>query len=169
MARDYSIEEARISDLKHVREIYRYYVEKTTATLEENLPSENEWMELYESILSKNLPFLVAKKGDGVLGFCYAAPYRKRSAYRYTVEQSVYIHKDFLRRGIASELTEELINMCKDTGYKQIVAIIIASENDSSVKFHKSIGFNYCGKLVRVGFKFNKWLDTILMQKSLEN
>lgn len=169
MARDYIIEEARISDLKHVREIYKYYVEKTTATLEENLPNESELLDLYESVLSKNLPFLVAKKGDIVVGFCYAAPYRKRSAYRYTVEQSVYIHKDFLRRGIAKHLTNELEDICKDTGYKQIVAIIIASENDSSVKFHKSIGFTYGGKLVRVGFKFNKWLDTILMQKSLEN
>ena len=164
---EYIIAEAKISDLSQVREIYRYYVEKTTATLEEKTPSEQEVLELYESILSKNLPFFVAKKGNNILGFCYAAPYRKRSAYRYTVEQSVYVHKDFLRRGIATSLTNELLTKCKETGYKQVIAIIVSSGNDSSVKFHKSLGFRENGKLTLVGHKFNKWLDTIIMQKSL--
>jgi phosphinothricin acetyltransferase len=167
MSVNYTIEEAKIADLDQIREIYAYYVERTTATLEEKIPSKDEMLNTYELVLSKNLPFLVARQNSKVLGFCYAQPFRKRSAYRYTVEHSIYVHKDFLRRGIAKDLTDELIKRCKEIGYKQIIAVVVSSENDSSVKFHKSMGFMDRGKLTGVGYKFNKWLDTILLQKSL--
>lgn len=165
---NFSIEEAKVSDLDSVLNIYSYYVEKTTSSLEEKKPTKDEIFERYEMVLSKNLPFLVAKQGTEVIGFCYASPYRKRSAYRYTIEESIYVHKDYARKGIASALVRELIRRCSEIGYKQLIAVVIAANDDASVHFHKSVGFEEKGRLTKVGFKFNTWLDTVLMQKSLE-
>lgn len=164
---NFSIEEAKISDIDPVREIYNHYVTKTTATLEEKPSSKDDMIETFETVLSKSLPFLVAKSGNQVIGYCYALPFRKRSAYRYTLEESIYIHKDHLRKGIASALARELIRKCTEVGYKNLIAVIVLDEDDYSVDFHKTVGFEEKGRLTKVGYKFNKWLDTVLMQKTL--
>jgi phosphinothricin acetyltransferase len=124
-------------------------------------------LDVYSMVMGKNLPFLVARSAGKVIGYCYGQPYRKRSAYRYTVEESTYVHKDFLRQGIASALLTETIKKCKEIGYKQMVAIVVYSGNDQSVEFHESMGFVERGRLLKVGFKFNQWLDTVLLQKEL--
>ncbi len=167
MTIDFIIEEAKISDLEQIREIYTYYVKSTTASLEEKPPTSEEILELYSTILGKNLPFIVARAEGKVVGYCYAQPYRKRSAYRFTVEESIYVHKDYNRHGIATELLTEVIKKCKEVGYKQMVAVIVYSGNDQSIEFHESMGFVERGRLISVGFKFNQWLDTVLMQKEL--
>ena len=167
MAINFTIEEAKVTDLDQVREIYSYYVTKTVASLEEKAPNADEMVDLYSFVLSKNLPFIVAKSEGKVLGYCYAQPYRKRSAYRFTVEESTYVHKDHLRNGIATRLLSEVIKRCKEVGYKQMVAIVVSSENDQSAEFHESMGFVERGRLLKVGFKFNNWVDTVIFQKEL--
>jgi L-amino acid N-acyltransferase YncA len=83
------------------------------------------------------------------------------------VEESIYIHKDYLRNGIATDLLSEVIKKCKEVGYKQMVAIVVSSENDQSVEFHESMGFVERGRLLKIGFKFNNWVDTVIFQKEL--
>jgi phosphinothricin acetyltransferase len=167
MSIDFTISEAKVSDLKEIRNIYDHYVLNTYATLDEKTPSEDEMLELYSNILGKNLPFLVAKHSNQVVGYCYSQPYRKRSAYRYTIEESIYVHKDFLRNGIATDLLSETMKKCKEVGYKQMIAIVIYSGNEQSVDFHESMGFVENGRLINVGYKFDTWVDTVLFQREL--
>jgi len=167
MAQNYTIEDAKVSDLESVREIYAHYVKNTTSSLEEVAPNADETLDLYSAVLSKNLPYMVAKLDGKVIGFCYAQPYRKRSAYRYTLEESTYVHKDFVRKGVATKLLTAVLRKCKEIGYKQMVAIIVYSGVDDSIDFHESMGFVERGRLLKVGFKFNQWLDTVLLQKEL--
>lgn len=167
MSIDFTISEAKVSDLKEIRNIYDYYVVNTYATLDEKTPSEDEMLEIYSNVMGKNLPFLVAKHNDKVVGYCYAQAYRKRSAYRYTIEESIYVHKDFLRNGIATDLLGETMKRCKEIGYKQMIAVVIYSGNEQSVDFHESMGFVENGRLINVGYKFNNWVDTVLFQKEL--
>lgn len=167
MAIDFTISEAKVYDIEQIRDIYAYYVKNTTASLEEKEPSKDEMLETYSFVMGKNLPFYVAKHDGKVVGYSYAQPYRKRSAYRYTVEESTYVHKDYLRNGIASALLDEVIKKCREVGYKQMVAIVVSSDNDQSSEFHESMGFVERGRLIKVGFKFDEWVDTILFQKEL--
>jgi phosphinothricin acetyltransferase len=167
MTLEFTIEEAKVPDLDQIREIYTHYVKNTTASLEEKAPTSDDILELYSNIMAKNLPFIVAKAGGRILGYCYAQPYRNRSAYRFTAEESIYVHKDFLRNGIGAELLDAVIKKCKEIGYKQIVANVVYSGNEESIDFHESMGFVQRGRLINVGFKFNQWVDTVLMQKEL--
>ena len=167
MTTEYKIEAAKVSDLKDVRDIYNYYVEHSFATLEEKLSSEEEFLDVYSNIVSKNLPFLIAKFENNIVGFCYVQAYRNRSGYKYSLEESTYIHKDFLREGIATKLLSEVINKCKEVGYKQLIAVITANEDNASSKFHETMGFTKKGTLSKVGFKFGEFVDTILYQKEL--
>lgn len=163
----FTVEEAKVTDLAEVREIYAHYVKNTTASLDETPPSQDEMVDLYSLVLSKNLPFMVAKAEGKVVGFSYAQPFRKRSAYRYTVEESIYVHHEYLRNGIASDLLETVIKKCREVGYKQMVAVVVESDNDQSIEFHEAMGFVNQGRLVHVGYKQNQWLDIVLMQKEL--
>ncbi|MDX1949983.1 MAG: GNAT family N-acetyltransferase [Rickettsiales bacterium] len=164
---DFVIQDAKVMDLKQIRDIYSYYVKESVTTLEENLPSEAQFLEVYEATLAKDLPFLVAKAGSQVVGYSYVLPFRKRSAYRYTLEDSIYIHKDFIGKGIGRALINELLKKCKAIGYKQMVSVVVADENQNSYNFHKAQGFEERGRLIKVGFKFGRWHDTILMQKEI--
>lgn len=165
---EFTVQDAKVSDLEQIRQIYKYYVEETVSSLEEKLPPEQEFLEHFESIVSRDLPFLVAKDKKGaVLGYTYVQPYRKRSAYRYTLEDSIYIHKDHLGKGVGRALIAELMKRSKAIGYKQIIAVVVASDNQNSLIFHKSQGFEEKGRLTKVGFKFGKWHDILLLQREL--
>jgi L-amino acid N-acyltransferase YncA len=164
----YIIEDAEIDHIEEIRDIYAHYVLNTTSNLDEIVPSLDELQEIYESVVDKGLPYVVAKLPDEtIIGFAYAAPYRKRLAYRFTVENSIYVHKDHLNKGVAQALMNEVINHCKLDGYKQMVAVIVGVDNVPSINFHKKLGFTERGHLEKVGFKFGKWLDTLLFQKEL--
>lgn len=165
---EFTVQPAKVNDLKQIREIYQYYVEETVSSLEEKMPSEQEFLEHFESVVSRDLPFLVARDKSGkVLGFTYVQPYRKRSAYRYTLEDSIYIHKDFVGRGVGRALISEIMKKCKEVGYKQLIAVVVADDNQNSLNFHKSQGFEEKGRLSKVGFKFGKWHDILILQKSI--
>jgi phosphinothricin acetyltransferase len=119
------------------------------------------------AVLAHGLPYLVATISDRVVGYCYAAPYRPRPAYRYTIEDSVYVASDMAGRGIGSALLRELIDRCEQGSWRQMLAVIGNSENAGSIGLHASVGFQTVGTFRSVGFKFGRWVDSVLMQRAL--
>ncbi len=119
-----------------------------------------------KAMLKRRLPHLVADCGGVVVGYAYAAPFRKRPAYRYTVEHSIYIHKDHHGRGIGRQLLGDLIEACAGAGCRQMVAVV-DSANLPSLRLHASCGFSQSGILRSVGFKFGRWTDSVFMQRAL--
>ena len=118
-------------------------------------------------MLSRGLPHLVAEIDGTVAGFAYASPYRSRPAYRFTVEDSVYVHPDHAGQGIGRLLLTAVIDRCAKAGCKQMIAVIGGPDNTASIALHEKLGFRHVGSLRSVGYKFNRWLDTLLMQRGL--
>ena len=155
------------ADMKAVQAIYEMYVRDNTATFEEVPPDVDEMLRRRNALVSHNLPYLVATDGSQVVGYAYASLFRERSAYRYTVEDSIYVHPDIVRLGVGHRLLAELIHSCRDLGYQQMVAVIGDSANVASIRLHRRLGFVPTGTLTAVGFKFGRWIDCVYMQKSL--
>ncbi len=164
---DFSVVHAAKEDLPQICEIYRQSVLEETASWEYDPPDIKEFTERFNSIVGQNYPYLVAKSGDTVLGYAYVSNYRTRSGYRFCVENSIYVDKDYRGNGVASTLLGELILKCKQRGFKEIIAVIGDSENISSQKLHEKLGFVRVGLLPKIGFKFDRWLDSVIMQMSL--
>ncbi len=118
-------------------------------------------------ILDRGLPYLVAERSGHVLGYCYAAPYRPRSAYRFTLEDSIYLDEAERGRGIGRTLLATLLDRCTALGYRQMVAVIGGSDTWPSIRLHAALGFTRTGVLPAVGFKFGSWVDIVLMQRAL--
>lgn len=156
-------------DLDSVAAIYGHHVTHGTASFETEAPTLEEISRRYRDIVERGLPYLVAERTGEILGFAYAGPYRPRPAYRFTVEDSVYIRPDSVGCGIGRRLLDNVIQSCAAAGYRQMVAIIGDSQNTASIRLHQSAGFAHVGTLRNVGQKFNRWLDTVLMQKSLSH
>lgn len=114
------------------------------------------------------MPYLVIEGDDGVVGFAFARNYRGRSAYRYTVENSVYIHPESRRQGMGRSLLTALIEACESKGYRQMVAIIGDRQNSASIDLHSTCGFRHIGTLEDVGWKFGRSVDTVIMQRALQ-
>lgn len=167
MTKNITVIDAIESDIEEVARIYQHYVNDTTVTLEEVAPTVDEMKERWQAVTSKNLLFLVAKDGDQVVGFSYVVPYRQRSAYRFVVESSVYVDHKRPNQGVGTALMQEILSRCKELGYKQILAVIGDSQNVASVRFHEKLGFEKSGTLKNFGYKFDKWVDNLLMQKAL--
>lgn len=163
----FAVRPARPEDVPTITAIYQHYVLTHTATFEVDAPDSAEMASRMQRLVSAGLPYVVAQQGEHVIGYSYAGPYRTRAAYRHTVENSVYLHPDHTGRGIGSRLLDELIRRCTEAGYREMVAIIGDSENTASMRMHAKAGFTHVGTLRRVGFKFGRWLDTVLMQKQL--
>ncbi len=161
------IENVTKHDFGQIHAIYSHYVTHSTISLEETSPSVEEMMRRYLTSKKNSLPYLVARIDGNIAGYAYAVPYRSRAAYRFTVEESVYVSKDYHGLGVGSILLSALIDDCRNKGFKQILAVISGSNNCASIKFHESMGFRKSGILEKFGFKFNKWIDTVLMQKHL--
>jgi phosphinothricin acetyltransferase len=137
------------------------------ASFEITPPKEAEVARRRTEVLAAALPFLVAAADGKVVGYAYAAPYRARAAYRHTLEDSVYMHRDFAGRGIGRRLLERLIDECAARGYRQLIAVIGDSANQGSIALHERCGFARVGVLPSVGFKFGRWVDSVLMQRGL--
>ena len=138
------------------------------ASFEEAPPPLNEMLERRAKVLQHGLPYLVARDGDRVLGYAYATQYRPRRAYRFTVEDSVYMAEGAQRRGIGRLLLQAVIDRCATAGFRQMIAIIGDGEmNAGSVGLHAACGFRMVGTFENVGFKHGDWRDTVLMQRSL--
>jgi len=162
-----AIRDARAHDLVRITEIYADHVLHGFGSFEEVPPSHDEMLERFGRVIDAGLPYLVAADGPMVLGYSYAAAYRTRSAYRFTVEDSIYVAPEARRRGIGFALLDTLALRCTAAGMKQIVAVIGDSGNRSSIGVHLKCGFRYVGVLRDVGFKRKRWLDTVIMQREL--
>lgn len=161
------IRPATHADLAAISAIYAHHVLHGTASFETDPPDLAEITRRFDDITRRDLPYLTAEIDGAVRGYAYAGPYRPRPAYRFTVEDSIYIDHDFHRRGIGNALLAALIEACRERPVRQIVAIIGDSANHASIRLHEQHGFRHVGTLENVGRKFDCWLDTVLMQLSL--
>jgi phosphinothricin acetyltransferase len=137
------------------------------ASFEEEPPSSGELLRRYEDVTRRGLPYLVADVGGAIAGYGYCSLYRSRSAYRYTLEDSVYVRPGSEGRGVGGALLAELIRRCEAAGYRQLVAVIGDSANAASIGLHASQGFLHAGTLRSTGFKFGRWVDSVIMQRPL--
>ncbi len=163
----FQVIEVKSEDLEEVTDIYNYYVISSASTFDNEIQETEKIKHKFEKLLSQKMPIIIAKIDKKVVGYAYASPYRQRWGYRYSVEDSIFVHKDYIRKGIGESLLQELIKKVKVLGFKQIVAIIGDSTNIASIKLHRKLGFQIVGKMPGIGKKFNKWLDNVIMQKPL--
>jgi L-amino acid N-acyltransferase YncA len=161
------IRDAAEPDFSAITEIYARHVLTGLASFEEKPPTAGEMTERWRSVRSHGLPYFVAETDGRVVGYSYARPYRGRSAYRLTIEDTVYIAEGSLGLGIGSALLAALIERCEAGPWRQMVAVIGDSENHASIRLHRKFGFRHVGTLERVGFKFGRWVDSVLMQRAL--
>jgi L-amino acid N-acyltransferase YncA len=155
------------ADLGAVRDIYALAVTNGTGTFELAAPDLAEMTRRRDDVLAKGLPWLVAEQGSQVLGYAYANHFRPRPAYRFSVEDSIYLRPEALGRGVGRVLLAELLGRCQAAGARQMLAVIGDSANLSSIGVHRTLGFETCGTLRSVGWKFGRWLDVVLMQRPL--
>jgi len=161
------VRDALPADLPIVQSIYAHHVLHGLASFEEVPPDSAEIERRYRDIVARGLPYVVAESEGRVAGFAYAGPYRTRPAYRYTIEDSVYVAPDAIGRGLGRAALSEVIRRAGGQGFRQMIAIIGDSGNRASIVLHEKLGFRHTGTLRAVGFKFDRWVDTILMQLSL--
>jgi L-amino acid N-acyltransferase YncA len=162
-----TVKPCRPVDLPAVQAIYAHYVLTSTATFEEEPPDLDYWHRRFEEIGLLGLPFLVAMVDGRVIGYTFCSRWRPRPAYRFTGEDSVYVAPDAVGRGIGSVMLAALLDRCKEAGLRETVAVIATGSNDASLRLHRRFGFRGGGRLKRVGYKFDRWLDTILLQRGL--
>ncbi len=155
------------ADLPAITAIYALAVLHGTGTFELEVPDQAEMARRRADVLARQLPWLVAAQGDEVLGYAYASPFRPRGAYRFCVEDSVYLHPQARQRGVGTWLLMELISRCQALGLRQMVAAIGDSQNQGSMTLHRRLGFEPAGQLSHVGWKFGRWLDVVFMQRPL--
>ena len=161
------IRAARDADMLEISWIYAHHVAHGRASFEEIVPSREEMQSRRQAVLAHGLPYLVAERDGRILGYSYAAPYRSRSAYRFTVEDTVYVADGLAGQGIGSALLGALVSACEAGPWRQMIAVIGDSGNEASIKLHARHGFAQAGLLRDVGFKFGGWVDSVLMQRAL--
>lgn len=165
-----TITDASIEDMAAIQQIYAHHVLYGLASFEETPPTLEEMQQRRNSILAAGLPWLVAKFDGRVVGYCYASTYRPRPAYRYTIEDSVYIAEGMQGQGIGKALLSSLITRCERGPWRQMLATVgNAAGNAGSLALHHKLGFTSIGTLSGVGFKFGGWLDTHIMQRPLND
>lgn len=155
------------ADLSAITAIYAWNVLNGLGTFEEVPPDEAEMGRRRAAFLDRGLPYLVAELDGEVLGYCYAGPFRLRAAYRYTVEDSVYVSPKAVGKGVGRALLEALIASCESLGLRQMCAVIGDSENSASIGLHAALGFEKKGVFPSMGHKFGRWVDLVWMQRSL--
>lgn len=158
---------AQAADLEAVQAIYAHHVLNGLASFELVPPSADEMRSRFAAIAAGGYPYLVAAQGATVLGYAYASAYRTRPAYRFTVEDSVYVAPTAVGRGIGRQLLTALIDACAARGHRQMLAVIGDSANAASIELHRACGFRLSATLQSVGFKFGRWVDSVLMQRGL--
>ena len=164
---DLEIRITQEADLPAITAIYQEAVRTGTATFEIEPPDLAEMTRRFRALVDGGFPYLVAVLGDRIAGYAYAGPYRPRPAYRFTVENSIYLDPVSHRRGIGLKLMQELILACTARGFRQMIAVIGDSANAGSVGLHTRCGFQMIGTHPNVGLKFGRWLDTVMMQLPL--
>ena len=161
-----AVREARDSDMDAVAGIYGYHVRHGVASFEYDPPDTAELRRRCAKARAHGLPYVVAERDTQLLGFAYASPFRLRPAYRYTVEDSVYVHPDTVREGIGRRLLQAVIEGCETAGRRRIVAVI-GGADERSIAFHRRCGFKEAGRIEGAGWKHGQWLDLVIMQRGL--
>ncbi|MHA1600004.1 MAG: GNAT family N-acetyltransferase [Alphaproteobacteria bacterium] len=166
------IRDLQMRDLPRVQAIYAHHVLNGLASFEEVAPDLADIRQRYEAILAQGYPYIAAESAapgapPNLVGYAHAGPYRTRPAYRYSIENSVYIAPENVGQGVGRALLTELIGRCTTLGYRQMVAIIGDSGNAASIGLHRSLGFTNAGNIRSVGFKFGRWVDSVIMQRPL--
>src|SRR6201990_3637759 len=159
------IRDATDSDVPDIQAIYAHHVLHGTGTFEEEPPSVEETMERFRKVVDKGHVWLVATDATGVLGYGYYAPFRERSAYRFTVEDSIYVREDVRGQGVGKMLVTRLIELATAAGLRQMIAVIGDSENVGSIGVHASLGFHMIGTMRSTGIKFGRWVDVVTMER----
>jgi L-amino acid N-acyltransferase YncA len=162
-----AIRPAVLADIPAITRIYAHAVAHGTASFELTPPDEAEMARRMAKLLDGGFPYLAAETDGRLAGYAYAGLYRERPAYRYTVENSVYVASDMHKRGIGRTLLLALIEAATARGFRQMIAVIGDSNQAASIALHEATGFHHVGKLGNVGFKHGRWLDTVLMQIAL--
>ena len=167
MMRKSTIRPSEDGDVPRLTAIYGHHVRHGTASFELEPPGEAEMARRRAAILSAGLPYLVAELDGTTVGYAYAGPYRPRPAYRFTVEDSVYLAPELTGRGIGAPLLARLIEAAATCGARQMVAVIGDSAQLPSIRLHERAGFRHVGTVRNVGWKFGRWLDTVILQRPL--
>ena len=162
-----SIRPATPADIPAITRIYEHAVRHGTASFELEPPDEAEMGARMRALLDGGFPYLAAENGGELLGYAYAGYYRTRPAYRFTVEDSIYVAPQAQRRGVGRALLDALIVESEGRGFRQMLAVIGDSANASSIELHRAAGFRMVGAFENVGFKFGRWLDSVMMQRAL--
>ena len=161
------IRTAEPRDIAAITRIYAHAVEHGTASFELVAPDEAEITRRYKTLREGRFPFIVADVDGEIAGYAYAGPYRPRPAYRFAVEDSIYIDPTMHRRGIGRALLQRLLAEAEAEGFRQMVAVIGDSNQKPSIALHEALGFRMVGTFEAVGYKFGRWLDSVMMQKAL--
>ncbi|TXK17231.1 GNAT family N-acetyltransferase [Homoserinibacter sp. GY 40078] len=165
----FSIRDAEAADLPHIREIYNHYVANSTVTFDEDPQTLAEVRSKFRHAQKLGYPWIVAVSPSGqILGYANVSPWKQKAAYRYTVENSIYLRAAATGKGLGTALMAELLSRSKAAGIKEVIAVIADKGADASIRMHESFGFTRIGHMGKVGFKFGRWLGTVLMQKSLK-
>jgi len=167
MSEEVRLRPADAGDVAAIHGIYAHHVLNGLASFEEVPPSTEELLRRHREVTGQGLPYIVAELGKEIAGYGYCALYRTRSAYRYSLEDSVYVRHDRHGRGVGSALLAELIRRCEALGYRQLIAVIGDSAHAASIGLHARLGFVRVGTLRSVGFKFGRWVDSVIMQRPL--
>lgn len=158
---------ARPADLPAIQSVYAHHVLHGLASFEIEPPTLEEMRARHDRIVAGGYPYLVAVEGDRLLGYAHASQYRPRAAYRFTVEDSIYVAPTQVGRGIGKTLLSQLIDECQARGFRQMLAVIGDSANAASIGVHRACGFALKCTLDGFGFKFGRWVDSVLMQRAL--
>lgn len=161
------IRDAAPEDMADVQRIYAHHVLHGTATFEEVPPTVDDMLARRTHVVASGMPYLVAVLDNEVAGYCYAAQYRPRVAYRYTIEDSIYLAEGQAGKGLGKALLSALIERCEQGPWRQMIAVIAGNNNLSSIGLHRSMGFTHAGTQIATGFKFNQWIDVVFMQRAL--
>jgi L-amino acid N-acyltransferase YncA len=162
-----SIRPAQPRDVAAITDIYDEAVRYGTASFEIDPPDEEEMRRRYEALRAGGYPFLVAELGAAIAGYACAGPYRARPAYHWSIEDTIYVARQSQRRGLGRALLERLIIDAEKSRFRQMIAVIGDSANAASIELHRAAGFRMVGTFDNVGFKFGRWLDSVLMQRPL--
>lgn len=166
---DFELRDAKETDITSITAIYAHHVEHGLASFEEIPPNANEMLRRFQLTIGKNQPYYVVEhvESSEIVGYCYAGSFRDRNAYRFTLESTLYLKPGFEGCGLGGRMLDKLVDEGQKRGFRQIIGVIGDSENAGSIGVHKSRGFTMIGTLEGTGFKHGRWVDTVLMQRSL--
>ena len=156
-----------LRDLAAITAIYGHHVRTGLASFETEAPDEAEMRGRFEAIRAQGFPYLTAEIDGRVVGYAYASLYRTRPAYRFALEDSLYVHPDFTGQGIGRQLLTQLVAQCEGVGCRQLIAVIGDSGNAASIGIHAALGFEMVGTFRAIGWKHERWVDTVLMQRAI--